>query len=228
MSRYVVLYILTLLLALAVALAVQSFALRPVTAQGRDTYGAADATLYIHGAVQPPTAGVTVHVKQPGGSIRDAVTRDTGEWGVGVTWRSGTYVLSCDGSPDGYAFAVPAGTEISGPWVFVLSVQNITETATIYTQDKTTTPTRIETPTVAPQVTATLSAIPTLYPTITPKASATPSPLPEQVVLVWQFSGELVAYPTAGVWTVSLTVQDSPQNYTTWLRYLLEEAEAAP
>jgi hypothetical protein len=135
----------------------------------------AQETVYIYGQVIPPTPGIMIRIIQPGGIAREVVTRDTGEWGVGVLWRSGVYLLSSPDSGDGYQFEIPAGEQLSGPWVFTLATATATPWPTLPM------PPGSETlvPTYPPATaTPTPTATQTLTPTFTPTPTATSTPTP--------------------------------------------------
>lgn len=166
MRRYVALYVLTLLIALAVGLAVQSCALRPVSAQS-------SGDVYIYGHVEPRAGFVLVTITQPGGVVVEKLTDSRGEWGAGVRWRAGTYVLNCDGATAGYAFGIEQGETQSGPWVFTLA----------------------GVPTAFPTATATATHTYTPTPTATewdvaPTWTATPLPQPDVTPLVMRLQSD--------------------------------------
>lgn len=150
---------------------------------------AQDDTLYLHGAVQPPTAGVVVSITQPGGVIRETTTRADGEWAAGVRWRPGVYVLEAAGSLDVHVVSVPPGTPASGPWVFVLGeptpmawptpTDTMTPTAT---RTATVTPTHTYTPT--PTATPTM-ILPVITPLVMRLNSAQGDLLGEFLVELW-------------------------------------------
>jgi len=174
MSRYVALYVLTLLLALAVALAVQAFALKPVVAQS-------SGDVYIYGHVEPRVGFALIRIVQPGGVVIEKLTDSRGEWGVGVRWRAGYYRLECDDAIATYKFGITQGETASGPWVFALWGF---ETPTP-TQQPITTITNTPYPTIA---------MPTPTPTewdVAPTATATlPQPDVTPLVMRLQSDGE--------------------------------------
>ena len=204
------------------------------------------AAVNIYGAVNPPAAGIVVHLIQPGGLERTAETAPNGDWLIGVNWRAGLYHLWAEKSTDSYDFDVPAGQTLSGPWVFQLELTPTPTVPQIYLSP-TVAPKPSETPfptlpmptelmTYQPTprtATATLTPfLPTPLPSATatmPSPTATWTPLPTEVYLVWQFSGELVMRPTARAWTLTISVEGSPINYddvlSALIQRILEESE---
>jgi hypothetical protein len=158
---------------------------------------------------QPPTAGLTATLTSPGGVVKTAITGPDGAARIYYIPNAGTYACAMEGSDESYQFAALPELTLT----FALAV--------------TATPTRTLYPTItsSPSPTWTPRATPPAMPSDTPVPTATP--LPTMVYLVWRFDGEIVLMPTAGVWTLSLTIQESPVNYTDTLSLLLRAMEAA-
>lgn len=135
-----------------------------VTVTRAEAQGSGD--VYIYGHVEPRAGFVLVRIAQPGGVVIEKLTDGRGEWGAGVRWRAGTYVLTCEGATAGYEFGIPQGETQSGPWVFTLA-----GAATAF-------PTKTQSPAIPTQ-----SATNTPRPTIAiPTPTITQSPLPQPMV----------------------------------------------